>query len=61
MLIEALKSIPDPRSFHGKEYALWQILLISILSILANGKGYSDIKKQLDKIIFPINVILIFL
>lgn len=47
-LIEALKKIDDPRSYHGKEYALWQILLVSILSILSNGKTYTDIRTFLD-------------
>jgi hypothetical protein len=48
MLIEVLKSIEDPRSYHGKEYQLWQILLVSILSILSNGKTYRDIRIFLD-------------
>jgi DDE_Tnp_1-associated len=48
MLINALKEIEDPRSYHGKEYQLWQILLVSILSILSNGKTYTDIRIFLD-------------
>jgi len=48
MLIEILKEIEDPRSYHGKEYQLWQILLVSILSILSNGKGYHDIRTFLE-------------
>lgn len=48
MLIEALKEIEDCRSYHGKEYQLWQILLVSILSILSNGKTYTDIRTFLD-------------
>ena len=44
MLIEVLKEIDDPRSYHGKEYQLWEILLVTILSILANGKTYRDIR-----------------
>lgn len=43
MLINILKEIEDPRSYHGKEYQLWQILLVTILSILSNGKTYRDI------------------
>lgn len=48
MLIEILKEIEDPRSYHGKEYQLWQILLVAILSILANGKTYRDIRTFLE-------------
>jgi len=48
MLIDILKEIEDPRSYHGKEYQLWQILLVSILSILAEGKTYTDIRTFLD-------------
>ena len=48
MLIKILKEIEDPRSYHGKEYQLWQILLVAILSILANGKTYHDIRTFLD-------------
>ena len=48
MLIDALKEIEDPRSYHGKEYQLWQILLVAILSILSNGKTYQDIKTFTD-------------
>ncbi|MEI6627812.1 MAG: transposase family protein [Alphaproteobacteria bacterium] len=38
----------DPRSYHDKEYQLWQILLVTILSILANRKTYHDIRKFLE-------------
>lgn len=48
MLIDILKEIEDPRSYHGKEYQLWQILLVAILSILSNGKGYHDIRTFLE-------------
>ncbi len=48
MLVDILKKIEDPRSYHGKEYQLWQILLCTILCILANGKTYSDIKTFID-------------
>jgi hypothetical protein len=48
MLISILKEIEDPRSYHGKEYQLWQILLAAILSILANGKTYMDIRTFLE-------------
>jgi hypothetical protein len=48
MLIEILKAIDDPRSYHGKEYQLWQILMVSILSILSNGKTYADIRTFLE-------------
>ena len=48
MLIDILKTIDDPRSYHGKEYQLWQILLVSILSILSNGKTYADIRTFLE-------------
>lgn len=45
MFIEILKDIEDPRSYHGKEYQLWQILLVSVLCILSNGKTYVDIQR----------------
>lgn len=48
MLIESLKNIDDPRSYHGKEYQLWQILFVTILSILSNGKTYQDIRTFLE-------------
>ena len=48
MLIDILKEIDDPRSYHGKEYQLWQILLVSILSQLSGGKTYTDIRTFLD-------------
>ena len=48
MLIKILKEIEDPRSYHGKEYQLWQILLVTILSILSNGKTYRDIRTFLE-------------
>ncbi len=43
MLIDLLKQIDDPRSFHGKEYQLHHILLFTILAILANAKTYTDV------------------
>ena len=48
MLIDMLKEIEDPRSYHGNDYQLWQILLVSILSILSNGKTYHDSRTFLD-------------
>ena len=48
MLIEILKEIEEPRSYHGKEYQLWHILLFSILSILSGGKTYADIRTFLE-------------
>src|ERR1700744_1513492 len=43
MLIDVLKKIEDPRSYHGKEYQLWEILTISTLAIMCNAKTYTDI------------------
>ena len=43
MLLETLKQIEDPRSYHGKEYQLSHILYFTILAILANAKTYSDV------------------
>jgi hypothetical protein len=60
MLIEVLKDIEDPRSYHGKEYQLWQILLVSILSILSNGKTYRDIRTFLDVHYSKLNAIFKF-
>jgi hypothetical protein len=43
MLIECLKMVEDDRSYHGKEYPLWQILLFTIFTILVGGKTYTDV------------------
>ena len=44
MLIETLKTVEDPRSYHGKEYSLHHILYFTILAILGNAKSYSDVR-----------------
>lgn len=45
MLIEFLKEVPDPRDPQGREYKLWEVLLVSMLGILSNAKGYKDIER----------------
>ena len=42
-LIDDLKEVDDPRSYHGREYRLHHILLFTILAILANAKTYTDV------------------
>jgi hypothetical protein len=44
MLISLFKDVEDDRSFHGKEYPLWQILLFTVLAISCNAKTYEDIR-----------------
>ncbi len=44
-LIDVLKTIEDHRDPHGREYKLWEILLVSILAILSNSKTYTDIER----------------
>lgn len=60
MLVNVLKEIEDPRSFHGKEYQLWQILLVTILCILCNGKTYHDIRIFLEAHYDKLNAIFNF-
>lgn len=45
MLIDYLKQVPDPRDPQGREYKLWEILLVSILAVLSGAKGYKDIER----------------
>ncbi len=42
-LMDMLKEIEDQRSFHGKEYKLHDILMFTILAILAGAKTYTDV------------------
>ena len=43
MLLDQLKKITDPRSYHGREYRHYDILYFTILAILANLKTYADV------------------
>ena len=43
MLINHLKQITDPRSYHGREYRHYDILYFTILAILSNAKTYADV------------------
>ena len=43
MLIDDLKKITDPRSYHGREYRHYDILYFTILAILSNAKTYVDV------------------
>lgn len=43
MLLEQLKKITDPRSYHGREYRHYDILYFTILAILSNAKTYADV------------------
>jgi len=42
-LIEVLKEIEDDRDPQGREYKLWEVLLVSVLALLNNSKTYVDI------------------
>ena len=42
-LIEVLKAIEDDRDPQGREYKLWEVLLVSVLALLNNSKTYVDI------------------
>jgi DDE_Tnp_1-associated len=44
-LLSILATIPDHRDRQGREYRLEHILLFSILALLSNAKGYSDIER----------------
>lgn len=43
MLLDQLKKITDPRSYHGREYRHYDILYFTILAILSNAKTYADV------------------
>lgn len=49
MLMTQLEKIPDPRSYHGREYRLHHILYFTILALLSNAKTYSDIASFIRK------------
>jgi hypothetical protein len=48
MLVDILKKIPDPRDAEGREYQLWEVLFVTILALLANAKGYSDVARFIE-------------
>ena len=48
-LIEILKGIEDHRDPQGREYKLWEILLITILAILSNSKTYTDVERFMQE------------
>jgi hypothetical protein len=43
MLLDSLKKITDPRSYHGREYRHYDILYFTVLAILSNAKTYADV------------------
>jgi hypothetical protein len=43
MLLDNLKKITDPRSYHGREYRHYDILYFTILAVLSNSKTYADV------------------
>lgn len=45
MLLERLKEVEDPRSYHGREYLLHHILYFTVLALLSNAKTYSDVAR----------------
>lgn len=49
MLKSIFMEIEDPRSYHGKEYGLAEILSISVLAILSNAKTYVDISTFIEE------------
>jgi hypothetical protein len=44
-LLSLLANIPDHRDRQGREYRLEYVLLFSILALLSNAKGYTDIER----------------
>jgi hypothetical protein len=48
MLLEQLRQITDPRSYHGREYRHHHILYFTILALLSNAKGYVDIARFIE-------------
>ncbi len=44
-LLSLLETIPDHRDRQGREYRLEHVLLFSILALLSNAKGYTDIER----------------
>ena len=44
-LLSILGTIPDHRDSQGREYRLEHVLIFSILALLSNAKGYSNIER----------------
>ena len=44
-LFSILAKIPDHRDAQGREYRLEHVLLFSVLALLSNAKGYTDIER----------------
>lgn len=44
-LLSILSMIPDHRDAQGREYRLEHIVLFSVLALLSNAKGYTDIER----------------
>lgn len=44
-LLSILSDVPDHRDAQGREYRLEHIVLFSVLALLSNAKGYTDIER----------------
>ncbi len=49
MLIEALQTIPDPRSSLGRRYPLWVFLLLIILGTMSGYRGYRGLARFMER------------
>jgi hypothetical protein len=48
-LIEALQTIPDPRSSLGRRYPLWVFLLLIILGTMSGYRGYRGLARFMHR------------
>ncbi len=48
-LIEALKTIPDPRKTLGRRYPLWIFLLLVILGTMSGYRGYRGLARFMER------------
>jgi len=48
-LIEALQTIPDPRSGLGRRYPLWVVLLLIILGTMSGYRGYRGLARFMHR------------
>lgn len=48
-LIEALQTIPDPRSSLGRRYPLWVFLLLVILGTMSGYRGYRGLARFMER------------
>jgi DDE_Tnp_1-associated len=48
-LIEALQTIPDPRSASGRRYPLWVFLLLILLGTMSGYRGYRGLTRFMHR------------